>query len=131
MAAWPDGTDPRDLTGPDERCIRPRFSPDGSRIVYVSPTNEGESLWILDIARWERQLLLPESQVTIVARWSPDGSRLALRLVDCVYDEDGKLMVPRVDLSQMRPRIEIIHADGGGRRPLDLPLGRIFLGDRG
>jgi Tol biopolymer transport system component len=124
-----DETGSRDLTGPGEKCIRPRFSPDGSRIVYASPTDYGESLWVLDLGRWERRLLRPDSQVTIVACWSPDGSRLALKLVDCVYDDRGKLIVPSNDLSRMRPRIEIMDADGGGRRPLNLPPGRILLGD--
>jgi hypothetical protein len=78
---------------------------------------------MLDFPRWERRLLLPESQVTIVACWSPDGMRLALKLVDCIYDDQGKLIVPRNDLSRMRPRIEIMDADGGGRRKVVYGLG--------
>ncbi len=52
-------------------------------------------------------------------------------MCNCVYDDQGKLIVPNHDLSRMRPRIEIIEADGGNRRSLNLPLGRLLLGDWG
>lgn len=129
--ATPDGTDRRDLSPPEEKCIRPRFSPDGRHIVYASATHDGESLWITDIEGRDRRLLLPESPVTIVACWSPNGSRLALKLCDCVRGPQGWVILPRDDLSLMRPRIEIIDVDSSDRHPLDLPLGRILLGGWG
>ena len=78
----PDGTDSSDITRQGEYCIRARFSPDGQRVVYTSTTHDGESLWTTDITGKNRNMILPESPVTIVARWSPDGSRLALKLCD-------------------------------------------------
>lgn len=126
----PDGCDGRLLTRPGEVGIRPRFSPDGLRVVYASPTPDGESLWIVDIDEGDRHQVLAESPVTIVACWSPDGSRLALKLCDCVRNDRGLLTVPR-DLALSNPRVEIIDADGTRRRPLDLPPGGILLGDWG
>lgn len=126
----PDGSERRDLTPRDEKCIRPRFSPDGQQVVYASSTHDGESLWVADIQGRGRRLLVPESRVTIVACWSPDGSRLALKLCDCVPGPEGWMIVPK-ELSIMRPRIEIVDVEGGDRRSLDLPAGRILLGGWG
>ena len=72
----PDGTDCRDLTPQDAKGIRPRFSPDGQRVVYASATHDGESLWVMDIEGRKRRLIVPESPVTIVPCWSPDGAAL-------------------------------------------------------
>ncbi len=126
----PDGTDSRDLTGPEEGCIRPRFSPDGRRIAYASYTQDGESLWVMDINRQGRRLLVLESPMTIVPCWSPDGSRLALKLCDCERGPEGWMIMPK-DPSRWRARIEMIDADGGHRRPLVPSPGRILLGDWG
>lgn len=125
----PDGADSLDVTRQGESCIRARFSPDGERIVYASTSHDGESLWITDIAGRARNLILPESPVTIVARWSPDGSRLALKLCDTVRGDKGWMTVP-VE-AKIRQRFEVIDADGGNRRPLDFPVGRFLIGDWG
>jgi hypothetical protein len=41
------------------------------------------------------------------------------------------MIVPHDDYSETRPRVEIIDADGGDRRPLELPLGKLLLGGWG
>ncbi len=124
----PDGTECRNLTPPEQTCLRARFSPDGRQIVYAATTDDGESLWIMDIARRERYQVLPEAPVTIVASWAPDGAHLAVKLCDCVRNERGTLSVPR-DLAAMNPRIEIITLATLSHRPLGLPLGGLILGD--
>lgn len=126
----PDGTACRDLSRPGDTCLRPRFSPDGRRVVYALASADGESLWVVDLDGVRRERIVAESPATLVARWSPDGSRLALKLCNCVRDGRGRLTVPN-DPRLANPRIEVIDADGGNRRPVDLPPGWIRLGDWG
>ena len=57
---------------------RPRFSPDGKTLVFLSVRSGKSQPWLLPLAGGEpRQLAELEGQVG-AAEWSPDGSRLAL-----------------------------------------------------
>jgi len=73
-----DGSDHRPLA--DRPGQAPRFSPDGSRIAFVSPTDEGAELfmhWVAD-NRTARISQLPESPGNLT--WSPDGRQLAFTM---------------------------------------------------
>jgi hypothetical protein len=124
----PSGSEVRNLTPAGQVCIRPRFSPDGRRIAYARSTHDGESLWVVDIDTGQPSLILTEAPVTIVARWSPDGSRLALKLLGCVRGPKGWMSVPADEAWRMRPSLEILSLSGGDRQLLVLPPGYINLG---
>jgi len=61
-----------------ELDARPRFSPDGSALVFLSRRSGKSRPWLLPLGGGEpRELPAPEPEVAD-ARWSPDGRRLLL-----------------------------------------------------
>jgi TolB protein len=91
----PEGGDPVQLTYGDFDATVPRWSPDGSRIAYVSNEGGNTSLWTLSLPGGKRE--------RVVAR-----TRAHLRPM-------GRLMVTIVDSVTRRPvaaRVSVRHADG-------------------
>jgi dipeptidyl aminopeptidase/acylaminoacyl peptidase len=73
---WRGGR-PEQLTHGD-LDVRPRFSPDGSSLAFLSRRSGKSRPWLLPVRGGEpRELPWPEADVTDV-RWSPDGRRLLL-----------------------------------------------------
>ena len=61
--------------------FEPDFSPDGSRLVYAAVTTswDGGDLFVLDLDRGTTTALdVPGDRLDFVARWSPEGTRLAI-----------------------------------------------------
>lgn len=78
-----DGTGLRQLTNEQDGACQPDWSPDGKRLVYVSPCTQkqdfykGSSLYIID-ANGENRIALPTSLGgDFEPAWSPDGKRIA------------------------------------------------------
>jgi serine/threonine-protein kinase len=66
---------------PPDRYLWPRFSPDGTKIVYGTGTLGDLRLWVYDIALAVRQPLTTTGE-HLAPVWSPDGRRIAFsRLV--------------------------------------------------
>ena len=61
----------------DGSASYPRFSPDGTRVVFAVQDADGADLWVLDIERGTRTRLTSEGVNRFFPVWSPDGSRLA------------------------------------------------------
>jgi Tol biopolymer transport system component/DNA-binding winged helix-turn-helix (wHTH) protein len=56
----------------------PQFSPDGSKLAFVSDRSGGREVWIADrIGEHERQLTDVPELIIGYPRWSPDGARIA------------------------------------------------------
>lgn len=74
-----DGSeDPRQLTSGEHRDTRPRWSPDGRHLAFVShrePT--GAQLWLLPLAGGEARRLAVWSEEIEDVAWAPDGERIA------------------------------------------------------
>ena len=90
----------------------PRWSPDGSRIAYVTtPTPKADDgslsdIYILDVAAGTSRKLVDNPGPDLAPRWSPDGR-------DIVYlSRDGKLRAIE------QQRLMRISATGGAPRPL-------------
>ncbi len=81
-----DGGHPRQLTGGPKHDKHPRFSPDGTKLLFESDRSGDTQLWILDLASGgeARQLTTIASEAS-TGIWSPDGKWVAF--VSAVYPE--------------------------------------------
>jgi len=84
-------------------CATPSFSPDGSRIAFISDLSGTPQLWTVATAGgWPAKVTVFPDQV-VNARWSPTDDRIALEVA------------PGGGLNQ---QIYVVHADGTGLRRL-------------
>jgi TolB protein len=68
-----DGANHRYLTSGQATALTPRYSPDYSKILYLSYLNGEPSIYIYDLASGTQRLLLHTRNATMAPRWSPDG----------------------------------------------------------
>lgn len=93
-ALWIAATDgkssPRQLTNSGKRDAHPRWSPDGSRILFESNRNGSQQLYVLDLKNGgDAKQLTHISTEAGNGIWSPDGSHIAF--VSAVYPEFSEL----------------------------------------
>jgi dipeptidyl aminopeptidase/acylaminoacyl peptidase len=92
MTSW-DGTRTVQMTAsPKDSESRPRWSPDGRFLAFVSgrgDENEADQLWLLDRAGGEARKLTEGKQSVDDYAWSPDGQKIALILKDAEPEEKG------------------------------------------
>jgi RNA polymerase sigma factor (sigma-70 family) len=90
-----------------------RFSPDGSKVLYIGSSKDQESiLCVVDLRLGRTKILktFPE-QTRLSACWAPDGRRIAYSFAKT--EEDGKRR------RLVESGVEVIDADGRGKaRPL-------------
>jgi dipeptidyl aminopeptidase/acylaminoacyl peptidase len=75
----------RQLTTTTKSDRHPRWSPDGSRILFESNRNGDMQLWAIDLHGGEARQLTHISTGAANGTWSPDGKRIAF--VSAVYPE--------------------------------------------
>ncbi|MCW5624980.1 MAG: Tol-Pal system protein TolB [Burkholderiales bacterium] len=68
------------LANPREPIISPTWSPDGSRLAYVSFERKKPVVYVHSLADGSRQVLANFDGANSAPAWSPDGQRLALTL---------------------------------------------------
>ena len=115
----PDGKDQRQLTK-DGVGNSPRFSPDSRKIAYLHYDKEGSGIWVMDVdGQNNHKIFAKEDLVSPMSVcWSPDGKRLAVLLFKYHRNEQGMPILS--DPAKADFHIEIINADGGDRRRLDI-----------
>jgi len=76
-----DGSKHRKLTSADQSESSPRWSPDGTRIAFVSGSAEGSEIYVywVETGQFARLTQLERSPGGIA--WSPDGSRIAFTML--------------------------------------------------
>ncbi|MCX7886453.1 MAG: biopolymer transporter Tol [Verrucomicrobiae bacterium] len=95
-----DGANVRQFSN-DKLCAHPRWSPDGTRIVYTSYWQGYPDILEVNLLTGQRRVLSRFPGLNTGADYSPDGQRLAL-----VLSKDGN------------PELYTMNADGGGLRRL-------------
>jgi TolB protein len=146
-----DGANHRFITSGQSTALTPRYSPDYSKIAYVSYLNGYARIYVYDIGSG-RQTLVTESQnPTFAPRWSPNGRTILYsmavngntdiysvpatggtprRLTDAPgidvggsYSPDGSQVVFESDRSGNQ-QIYVMNADGTGQRRISFFGGR-------
>ena len=92
-----DGQNPRTVVRSGEPVISPRFSPDGSRLAYVSFEDKKPIVYVQSLRDGSRRKVAAFKGSNSAPAWSPDGRRLAVVLT-------------RDEASQ----VYLINADGSG-----------------
>ena len=72
-----DGSDPRRLTTDDATHEAPRYSPDGSKILYLSNATGKRELWIMNADGTNQRALALIGLGISDPVWSPDGLQIA------------------------------------------------------
>lgn len=146
-----DGANMRYLTSGQATALTPRYSPDYSKILYLSYLNGQPSIYIYDLASDTQRLLVRPGNPTFAPRWSPDGRWVlysvakagntdiykipsgggqAVKLTDSPgidiggsFSPDGNRIVFESDRSGSQ-QIYVMNADGSGQQRISFFGGR-------
>jgi dipeptidyl aminopeptidase/acylaminoacyl peptidase len=96
MISW-DGSQDIQLTGSIEGESRPRWSPDGKYLSFLSSRMEskGSQVWLMDRRAGEGRRLTEIKGGVDDYAWSPDGRKLLLTLTDQEPEDTGKIKTTR------------------------------------
>lgn len=75
-----DGANPQAIVSSNEPLLSPQWSPDGSRIAYVSLENKKPVVYIQSLSTGARSVLANFRGSNSAPAWAPDGRRLAVTL---------------------------------------------------
>ena len=75
-----DGYNARTIFSSSKQILSPAWSPDGSRLAYVSFESGNSAIYVQDIIQGTRAKVSAKSGINSAPTWSPDGRRLALTL---------------------------------------------------
>jgi TolB protein len=122
-----DGQNVQQLTQHNSISIKPKISPDGKKIAYVSYKERYPFLYVLDRATGRSTSLSRSVGLNAAPAWAPDGQRLAL-----VLSKDGntEIYLKNADGSGER---RLTNDRGGDTSPTWDPSGQqiAFVSDRG
>jgi TolB protein len=110
-----------------EPIISPAWSPDGSRLAYVSFEKKKPIVYVQRLADGSRQVLANFRGSNSAPAWSPDGRQLAVTL-----SRDGVSQIYLIDAAGGEPR-RIASSPGLDTEPVFSPDGQwlYFTSDRG
>ena len=80
LVADADGHNPQLIVRSREPLMSPAWSPDGSRLAYVSFEEGRSMIYVQDVVSGQRQVMSQSKGINGAPAWSPDGSRLAMSL---------------------------------------------------
>lgn len=75
-----DGYNPQTLLTSSEPIMSPVWSPDGSKVAYVSFETSASAIYIHNIRTGEREKIAAFDGINSAPAWSPDGQSLAMTL---------------------------------------------------
>ena len=122
-----DGFNPQSVVKSTQPLMSPAWSPDATRLAYVSFENKLPRLYEQDLRTGKRELLANFRGINGAPAWSPDGRQLAL-----VLSKDGNPEIYVMDLASKRLR-RLTNSLGIDTEPSWSPDGKsiIFTSDRG
>lgn len=146
-----DGANHRFLTLGSATALTPRYSPDYSKIMYLSYVDGNPRIYVYDIDSGKQTLVTENSNPTLAPRWAPDGKTIlysmavagntdiyrvsvnggrATRLTDTPgidiggsYSPDGRQIVFESDRSGTQ-QCYVMNADGSNQRRISFFGGR-------
>ena len=146
-----DGANLSYLTDGESIVLAPRFSPDGSKLIYTSYETGFPRVYLLDLATRRHSPIIETADMTFAPRFSPDGrwvlmsmtlqgntdiyevevaTRKARRLtrsnaIDTApsYSPDGKWIVFESDRS-LTPQVYVLRRESGEPRRISFGQGR-------
>ncbi len=71
-----DGANHRFLTLGSATALTPRYSPDYSKIMYLSYVDGNPRIYVYDIGSGSQTLVTQNANPTLAPRWSPDGQHI-------------------------------------------------------
>jgi TolB protein len=122
-----DGENPRVVVRSAEPIISPAWSPDGSKMVYVSFEDRKPVIYLQSLRDGGRTALANFKGSNSAPAWSPDGSKLAMVLT---RDQGSQLYVMDVETRQVA---RLTHGGSIDTEPVWTPDGQalLFTSDRG
>ena len=148
-----DGANARQVTQHKSISIQPRFSPDGTKVAYLSFKDRYPFLYVLDLGTGKTTPLSKNVGLNAAPAWTPDGKRLALvlskdanpeiytknadgsgehrltndRAADTspTYDPSGR-QIAFVSDRGGTPQIHVMDADGGNVRRVSFQGGKAY-----
>jgi TolB protein len=75
-----DGYNPQTVVRSREPLLSPAWSPDGSKLAYVSFEHGNSAIYVQDVTTGSRRLLSSKRGINGAPKFSPDGRRLAMSL---------------------------------------------------
>lgn len=80
MVADSDGFNPQTLVRSAESLMSPAWSPDGTKLAYVSFESGNSAIYVQDLTTGQRQLVSSNRGINSGPAFSPDGRKLAMTL---------------------------------------------------
>ena len=93
-----DGANHRFITGGQSTALTPRYSPDYSKIAYLSYSDGNPRIYVYDLATSQQVLVTESGNPTFAPRWSPDGRYILYSMAI-----GGNTDIYRVPVSGGRP----------------------------
>jgi TolB protein len=94
-----DGANHRFITGGTSTALTPRYSPDYSKIAYLSYQGERMRIYVYDVGSGRQTLVTESGNPTMAPRWSPDG-----RTILCSMATNGNTDIYTVPATGGTPR---------------------------
>jgi TolB protein len=110
LYVWQEGSAPRRITPTNLQGQAPRWSPDGTRIMFSAPGAGADiaQIWTVNADGSGLQQLTERSAGAVHAAWSPDGTRIAFTSLGAAVAVEGGY--------HSGMQVWIMHADGSEQR---------------
>lgn len=122
-----DGGNPQTVLASNEPIISPSWSPDGTKLAYVSFEKKKPVVFVQSLVTGQRQVLANFKGNNSAPSWSPDGKRLAIVLT---YGANSQVYLINADGSGLK---QLSHSSAIDTEPEWSPDGKwiYFTSDRG